>query len=127
MQSCVCNCKVKYIRPQYKDLKECLEDENNVYIGRKGIIFIDGKRYPSHNSIWANPYKVGKDGNLQDIINKYDKYIKEKIINENLDITELKDKNLYCWCVNNITRDCNDINNFVCHGQVLLKLLHEKL
>ena len=42
--TCV-NVKVKYIRPFYNNLKEWMEDENNVYIGRKGVVFIDGKRF----------------------------------------------------------------------------------
>ena len=36
----VCNSKVKYIRPEFNNLKECLECDNNVYIGRKGIVFV---------------------------------------------------------------------------------------
>ena len=39
--NCKVNCKVKFIRPQYKNLKEWVENENNVYIGRAGVVFID--------------------------------------------------------------------------------------
>ena len=37
----VVNVKVSNIRPKYKHLKEWIQDSNNVYIGRKGIVFID--------------------------------------------------------------------------------------
>lgn len=30
----------------YQDLKAWMNDPNNVYIGRKGIVFIDGERFP---------------------------------------------------------------------------------
>lgn len=42
----VVNCKVKHIRPKYNNLEEWIKDENNVYIGRKGVVFIDEKRFP---------------------------------------------------------------------------------
>jgi hypothetical protein len=93
----LCNSRVKYIRPKYKDLKECLEDENNVYIGRKGIVFINGRRYPEKDSIWANPFKVGKDGSVENVLWNYKEHIIKKINEENLDIMELKDKRLYCF------------------------------
>lgn len=45
-----------------KNLKEWMNDPNNVYIERRGIVFIDGKRFPEQDSPYANPFKVGKDG-----------------------------------------------------------------
>jgi hypothetical protein len=42
----VVNCKVKYIRPEYNNLKEWMNNPNNVYIGREGVVFIDKKRFP---------------------------------------------------------------------------------
>ena len=63
------NVKVAYIRPKYKNLEKWCDDKNNAYIGRSGIVFItkNGKkeRYPKNDSIWANPFKVGKDGELK--------------------------------------------------------------
>jgi hypothetical protein len=39
----VINGKVKYIRPLgYDNLKSLLEDENYVYIARKGVVFVKG-------------------------------------------------------------------------------------
>lgn len=127
----VCNSKVSYIRPQFQNLKECLECKQNVYIGRAGIVFVtnkDGKkeRFPKNNSVWANPYKVGKDGDINEVLSKYKTYILDKIENENLDILELKDKNLYCWCVNKPTK-YDKYEEKICHGQILLRILYKKL
>jgi hypothetical protein len=51
---------VSNIRPNYKNLEEWCNDPNNVYIGRKGIVFIDSERYPKYDSIWSNPYKINE-------------------------------------------------------------------
>lgn len=56
----VINVKVASIRPKFNNLKEWCEDERNIYIGRAGIVFIDGQRFPKQSSIWANPYKITK-------------------------------------------------------------------
>lgn len=41
----VVNVKVANIRPRYNNLAEWMADENNVYIGRKGIVFINSKNH----------------------------------------------------------------------------------
>jgi len=38
----VVNVRVKSIRPKYNNLKEWIADGSNVYIGRGGVVFIDG-------------------------------------------------------------------------------------
>ena len=47
----VANCKVKYIRPKYNNLKEWMEDEQNIYIGRLGIVFINKVRFPKNHHL----------------------------------------------------------------------------
>lgn len=108
----VVNVKVKYIRPKYNNLKEWCSDKNNYYIGRKGIVFINGERYPKKDSIFANPYKVGKDGDIDEVLYKYKKYIKNKIKENPEILEEIKNKNLGCWCHPN-----------KCHGDILKKIL----
>lgn len=108
----VVNVKVAHIRPRYDNLKEWCEDPNNIYIGRKGIVFIDGKRYPEKDSFWANPYKIDKDGNIDEIIEKYRIHILKKLEEHPSKIEELRNKNLGCWCKPN-----------KCHGDVLMKIL----
>ena len=113
----VINCKVKFIRPKYNNLKEWIDDENNYYIGRAGVVFIDNKRFPNVSSKFANPYKIGKDGTREDVINKYKTHIKEKLENDILlqnELISLKGKNLGCWC-----------HPDKCHGDVLIELINE--
>ncbi len=118
------NVKVKHIRPEYNNLKEWCEDGKNEYIGRKGIVFIDKERYPKNDSIWANPFKVGRDGDIDEVLKKYKKYIKKKIEDEDLfdELLALKDKNLGCWCVDKTIHFYNECDN-ICHGQVLMRLI----
>lgn len=116
----VVNVKVAFIRPEYKNLKEWTNDENNIYIGRAGVVFIkndDGKkeRFPKVKSMFCNPFKVGKDGTREEVIKKYKKYLIEKLKNNSnfrKEFIKLKDKNLGCWC-----------HPEKCHGDVILKIL----
>lgn len=120
IETTVSNVKVQYIRPKYNDLKKWSEDPNNVYIARKGVVFVidkqgDKMRYPKYDSIWANPYKVDKDGTRQQVLEKYRKYIVNKIEKENLyeELENLRGKNLGCWC-----------KPEACHGDILVELLN---
>jgi hypothetical protein len=113
----VVNVKVKYIRPEYQNLEEWMNDTNNVYIGRAGVVFIGGKRYPPKQSIFANPYKVGRDGTREEVIKKYDTYIRDRIEKDQdvkSRLLKLRGKNLGCWC-----------KPEACHGDILLKLIEE--
>lgn len=113
----VVNCKVKYIRPKHNNLKEWIEDDNNVYIGRSGIVFIDKQRYPKVSSEFCNPFKIKKEMTRSDVIEKYTDYIEDKLkaSPEMVQrLLELKDKNLGCWCAPE-----------ACHGDVLLKLINK--
>ena len=118
---CVTNVKVRFIRPQYDNLKEWMEDENNVYIGRRGIVFIktaDDKkeRYPKLDSKWCNPFKIGKKYTRESCLEAYEEYILKKIEDEPeiYNLEELKGKNLGCWC-----------HPEACHGDILKKLLEK--
>ena len=79
----------------------CKKESYDVYIGRP--------------SKWGNPFSIGLDGNRNEVISKYTKWIQD---NKELlsDLHELKGKTLGCWC------KPND-----CHGDILVKLvkLHE--
>lgn len=113
----IVNCKVQYIRPKYNDLEEWISDENNEYIGRGGVLFIGKERYPKYSSVFANPYKIGKDGSREEVINKYKIYISNKLNKDNLLVNKLislKGKTLGCWC-----------HPEYCHGNVLLELIDE--
>lgn len=56
-----------------------MADPNNVYIGRAGVVFIDGARFPSVASPFCNIYKIGIDGDRAGVIQKYKSYIIEKL------------------------------------------------
>lgn len=123
--TCVSNVKVINLRPKFNNLKEWIADPSNVYIGRAGVVFIDRVRFPSQSSLWANPYKIGKDGTRNEVLLKFETYIRQKLNNDNFrkKLLELKGKNLGCWCV---SRVCSHENHdIVCHGQILTKILDE--
>ncbi len=110
----IVNCKVEFIRPQYNNLEEWVNNPNNVYIGRAGVVFINGSRFPKVSSNFANPFKTG---NRDEIIQKYRSYIIDKLDKDEAlraELLELKGKNLGCWCYPKN-----------CHGNVLLELIDE--
>lgn len=112
----VVNCKVKYIRDRgYNNLKEWMEDEENVYVARCGIVFIDEKRFPPNSSPFANKWKVGPDGTREEVLEKYEKWLDEKLRNDpkfKKKFLLLKGKNLGCWC-----------HPEKCHADIILKIL----
>lgn len=114
--ACVVNVKVKNIRPDYENLEQWMNDPNNVYIGRRGVVFINGTRFPAQDSVWCNPFKIGKDGDRDQVLELYENYIKDKLIgNFELvdDLLNLNNKNLGCWC-----------SPEPCHGDILIKLIN---
>lgn len=116
MTSVIC-VKINNLRQLgYGNLKDWMDNPNNVYIGRKGIVFINGERYPKSDSIWANPFKINKDGDRDIVISKYRDYIIDKI-NKNVikkeQLIELRGKTLGCWCKPD-----------KCHGDILIELIN---
>ena len=117
----VVNVKVANIRPKFKNLKDWTEHPDNIYIGRQGVVFIENNsnkvRFPPKASIWANPFKISKTNTRSDVLIQYEKYIREKILNDSdkYCIENLRGKTLGCWC-----------HPESCHGDILIKLLDEK-
>ena len=113
----IVNVKKQYISKNgYNDLKEWCEDKNNIYIARKGIVFINKERYPKDNSIFCNPFKINDKTTREHVILKYKIYLLEKIKNDEILIKEfykLKNKKLGCWC-----------KPEACHGDVIIELLN---
>jgi len=107
--------KVKDIRPEYHTLKEWVKDPNNLYIGRRGVVFIDGKRFPEKDSPWHNPFKIKAGYTREKVIDMYRNYILEKITNKELSRQdfELKGKTLGCWC-----------HPDSCHSDVLAEIVN---
>ena len=96
MSTTVVNVKVEFIRPKYKTLKDWCDDPQNVYIGRAGIVFVNGKRYPDVSSPWANPFK---DGSREENIENYKSYIQKRFnLRFEEELEKLRGKTLGCWC-----------------------------
>ena len=78
----------------------CKREKCDVYIGRP--------------SKWGNPFVVGKDGNREEVIDKYREWIEHqpKLLE---DLKELRDKTLGCWC-----------KPKSCHGDVLVELIERE-
>lgn len=77
----------------------CKKDPYDVYIGRP--------------SKWGNPFSIGKDGSRDDVLQKYAEWI-IKQPHLLLELHELRDKVLGCWCAPNS-----------CHGEELIRLLDD--
>jgi len=74
----------------------CKQEPYDIYIGRP--------------SKWGNPFRIGKDGNRKEVLQKYQDWIGEQ--HELLkDLHELKGKTLGCHCAPKH-----------CHGNILAKL-----
>lgn len=83
---------------QLQEIKvvHCKKEPFDIYIGR--------------GSKWGNPFKIGKDGTREQVIEKYKFMI---LMNDDLlnSLHELKGKTLGCWC-----------KPKPCHGDVLKEL-----
>jgi hypothetical protein len=78
----------------------CKRNKHDVYIGRP--------------SKWGNPYEIGRDGNREEVIAKYEKWLmtQPELLK---DIKrDLKGKVLGCWCSPN-----------ACHGDILARIANE--
>lgn len=105
--------KVTNIRPKYSNVREWLANKNNLYVGRKFRLFIDKKIFFMPESVWKNPFKIPKDGNLDEVLVKYKIHLEKLLKTKNLE--ELKGKNLGCYC---------DMNK-KCHVDILLEFLNK--
>jgi hypothetical protein len=88
-------------------LVHCCHEKYDVYIGRKN------SRLNLPESKWANPYRIGIDGNRDDVIKKYKEWILNQpdLINN---LSELEGKTLACWCYPK-----------KCHGDILIELIYK--
>lgn len=62
--------------------------------------------YVGRPTKWGNPYHIGRDGSREDVIIKYEYWLRSS----GLDINELAGKDLVCWCA-----------PLPCHADVLLR------
>lgn len=60
---------------------------------------------------WGNPFRIGPDGDRQQVIAKYRHYILHQNPDLLAQVGELRGKRLGCWCA-----------PYQCHGDVLAQL-----
>ena len=89
-------------RIQRKRSKGWRMPKNTIYVGR-----------PTR---WGNPFRVGKDGNREEVIEKYRKWLKEKLKEDPDFLEPLRGKDLTCWCP----------LDKLCHADVILEFLAKK-
>lgn len=65
--------------------------------------------YVGRPTKWGNPFKVGRDGDLETVLIKYHRWLFEEGPID--DIEQLRGKDLMCWCAPN-----------PCHADILLEL-----
>lgn len=73
--------------------------------------------YIGRGSIWGNPYKIGRDGTREQVIEKYRVHIvKRLLIEEGLvdELMKLDGQTLGCYC-----------KPESCHGDVLVEIIEE--
>jgi hypothetical protein len=94
--------------PEHKTARtrvvHCLKSAFDIYIGRRWGEF-------KEDSIWHNPFHLGKDGSRAEVIAKYRAYILGRPDLLAL-LPTLKGKVLGCWC-----------HPQECHGDVLVELI----
>jgi hypothetical protein len=71
--------------------------------------------YIGRGSKWGNPFKIGRDGNREEVIQKYREYIlkREDLL---MQLDELKGHTLGCYC-----------KPLACHGDVLVELIEKEV
>lgn len=89
-----------------------------IYIGRP--MYMGGWKLPG--SKWANPYRIGRDGSREEVIEKYRAYV---ISTLKEDLHELRGKKLACWCKSGKPFG-KPFGKEQCHGDVLIQLQYSE-
>lgn len=86
-------------RIQRKRVKGWRMPPNAIYVGRP--------------TKWGNPFKIGVDGNREQVIKKYEAWLDEKLKEDPKFLAPLYGKDLVCWCPLNLP----------CHADVIIRKL----
>ena len=111
--------KVKELRKNnYDNLREWLNQPNNIYVGRYGRIFINKEIFNYQGHPLANPYKVGPGKySLEDSLKLYKKWIEKNIKEDSVKyfqiLRNLKGKNLGCYCE----------KENKCHADIIIEMI----
>lgn len=104
--------KVIHVKRDPNELAAAVRAKRYVYIGRGAGGTV---------GLFGNPFVIGRDGDREWVIRKYEDYIRKQP--ERLELIRLwkPDMVLGCWC-----RSVKDIvNPNACHGDVLMQIWHE--
>jgi hypothetical protein len=93
----------RVIKVSVRDRTELLADPDFVYVGRRT------RGWPA--SPWGNPYIVGRDGTLAEILARYEHEYLPSRPDLLARLPELRGKTLGCWC-----------SPKPCHADVLARL-----
>jgi len=110
------------LRKRYNDktmtLEKWLNNSENVYVGRKGRIWIteNGTKRIFHypGSVWKNEFTVKEHG-LENCLVLYREELLKKLNDKELNIEELRNKKLGCFCK----------PDEKCHVDILIELLKD--
>lgn len=95
------NGRCKSIR-HTKYVVHCQKDPYDVYVGRP--------------SPFGNPFEIGKDGNREEVIEKFKNYVYSNPILLSRIKSELKGKILGCWCAPKH-----------CHAEILVEIANSQI
>jgi hypothetical protein len=96
--------KVKYLRPDFQDLREWCKDPDNVLVIRNGRVFVTDPitkkktvfSYPA--SPWCNPYKL-TEYSLDDSLRLYEEHLDGIILVKKEEFLKLLSaKRIGCYC-----------------------------
>ena len=86
-------------------------DDRWLYCDR---LYIGRAAYGWPSSKWANPYRIGHDGTREQVLAKYEAYVRGRP-DLMAALPEIAGRVLLCWCAPS-----------ACHGNTLVKLLEEQ-
>lgn len=90
----------------------------DLYVGRENA------RVGLPGSDWANPFRIGRDGDRQTVLARFEEELRRGSLSHLLPrLRELEGLTLACWCAPKGGVGHHD--PLVCHAQILLKVLAE--
>lgn len=106
------------VNVKYENLQDWLYEDNHFYIGPANVFKLpDGQMFPSMPSVFTSSFEIGKDGNREEVLAKYEEELRMKIMFEphfRWMLMSLKGQTLGCFC-----------KPAKCHGDVIFKLIKE--
>lgn len=92
----------------------CKKEKYDVYIGRPGRANASMYGDPTYG-MWGNPFILDIDGNREEVLDKFEKFLRGHPQLLALAKEKLKGKVLGCWCAPE-----------KCHGDIYKKIIEEE-